>query len=286
MTARALLCCLLLAGCGAGPAPPPAAAALRLTGVVEQDRFDATRHRMTVGITNGESQPVQVLQVQLRAPHFAVVDAAAAEEELAPGERTDFPVDYGAADCPGAGAAPASAQVLVRLGGGEPVRAEVALDQSSGVLDRLRRQECDQRDIDARVSLDLDVSAPVTASGHPALAGVLRVRRQPDAPPGSGDGVEVTLTALAGSVLFGVNAAAPGGLPATLAAGQAAVVVGVVVELLRCDSHALGQANKVFAFRATVRLGAGEPVTAGLTVPAELQARLRALAERCPPGSG
>ncbi len=285
MTLRALLCCLLLAGCGAESAPPPAAAPLRLTAVVEQDRFDATRHRMTVGITNGESQPVQVLQVQLRAPHFTVVDAAAAEEELAPGERTDFPVDYGTADCPGVGAAPASAQVLVRLGGGEPVRAEVSLDQSSGVLDRLRRQECDQRDIDARVTLDLDVSAPVTVSGHPALAGTLRLRGQP-APAGPrGTGVEVTLTALAGSVLFGVSAA-PGGLPATLAAGQAEVAVPVVVDLLRCDSHALGQANKVFAFRATLRLGAGEPVTAGLAVPAELQPRLRALAERCPPGSG
>jgi hypothetical protein len=270
---------MLVAACNgsAASAPPP-----NLTAGVQQDRVDATNRQLSVPLVNHGGSTVTVEGVQLVAPQFTTVPGSHARDDLTPGLRLNFPINFGTARC---GALPAGhPAVRVRLGTADhrSRAVMVAVTDPDGLLDQLRQGDCQQQELLKAVSVDY---GPITRRpgrpGHPVLHGSLIIRRRAAVEP-------VTVTETRGSVLFdllsgtGDPAVAPRGPVAVLASGQDTLVVPVLMSIPRCDPHVLIEAKKIFFFSIGLRLGAAPVRYLQIPPPDPVQQALRALFGPCP----
>ena len=235
--ATGLLLAALVAGCAAEPPPPG-------LGVrIEQSRDNENRHLLQVVLTNDGPEPVDVVHLQLRAPGFVDVPPTVRSDVVRTGQRTAFPVAYGAADC---GERGATRVLLGYRAGGELREAELAVPPDDPLLPRLHARECALAELarTARIAF-----APGWRREGDAAVGELVVRRRSGREP-------VTLTSLEGTVVFTLRTHTP--LPVRLE--QREVTVAVRVTASRCDAHALIESKRSYDFPWYAALGPAEPL--------------------------
>lgn len=255
-----MLLLLALAACGSDPAP------VALSAEVRQYRNDVALRRLSVTVTNDGDRTVSLRGVRLAAPGFAPLPMADPEVELAPGDRVDLPVPYGAVTC---GAPPGQDRAELRVDGRE-VTVELPVD--GGLLERLRRKDCTQQEVARAVALSLGTFARAGKQ----LTGTLVLTRQGGAAP-------VTLTEAGGTIVYTVR---PAGLPAVLAPGATRLEVPVTLTATRCDGHALSQNSRGAVFTFFIAVGGAEPVQVPTLADAALQGQLAALAtDTCVPAT-
>ena len=90
----------------------------------------------------------------------------------------------------------------------------------------------------------------------------------------------VTLTSVAGSVIFAMDAAA-GSLPATLGPGDDARQVPVSIRVARCDPHAFAESKKTFLFKVWMTMDGGPEAYIEVYAGGELREALQDLFDAC-----
>lgn len=255
---------LLVAGCAATPQPS-------LSVVLEQSRDNENRHLLQVVLTDEGPEPVDVVRLQLRSPAFSGVAPTVREDVLAPGRRLAFPIGYGVADCRGRG--PATVVVGYRAGGSlREVAVPVPADDP--LLARLQDRECRLGELSRAASLSF---APGWSRRGAVASGELVVARRSGAVP-------VTVTAVDGSVLFTLRAAAA--LPVALGPGGQ-VRLPVTAQPTRCDPHALAESKRTYDFTLAVALGTQRPVSVTVRPePADVALLTRLLLDTCRQSGG
>ncbi|PZS32464.1 MAG: hypothetical protein DLM59_08160 [Pseudonocardiales bacterium] len=277
--ATGLLPAVLLAACSSSATgvPPP-----KLTAGVQQDRVDATNRQISIPLINQGNSTVTVENVQLVAPQFTTVPGSRAQDDLTPGLRLNFPINFGTARC---GAPPAGhpvVRVRVRTIDHRSRVSTVPVTDPDGLLDRLRRSDCQQQSLLKAVSVDYGpVIRRPGLPGHPVLHGSLIVRRK--AAKGS-----LTVVETRGSVLFDLlsgttdAAVAPRSPVAVLSPAADVLTVPVLMSIPRCDPHVLIEAKKVFFFSIGLRIGSDPEQFLQIPPPVPLQQALRGLFGPCP----
>lgn len=255
--ALALLGALVVVGtpaCGASPeAPEPVPAAeLGLDGQLLQYRRDAARRVLQLQV-RADGPGLVVEAVELRAAGFAPAGRTSAVAALGPGSPVDLPLPHGEARCEQDPAAPSSALLHVRLDGG-PVRAVLLpLPEAAGLLGRLHRPECVEREL--RRSVDVALVGGWVPDGPDGGARhtTLRLRRT------TPDGPRVVVPELQSGILFTVRTSAGPGAPVpspvlVFEPGAPSAQVPLVVRATRCDPHALAESKRTTQFRVPVEV--------------------------------
>ncbi|MEP6696322.1 MAG: hypothetical protein ABJA34_05515 [Pseudonocardiales bacterium] len=277
--AVALLGPVLLAACSGGTPP---AAAPALSAGVQQDRVDATNRQISIPLANHGHATVTIEDVQLVAPQFTVVRGSPARDELTPGLQLNFPINFGTARCASIPAGHPWVRVRVRTADHRSRTVTVTIADSDGLLDRLRRADCQQQALLTAVSVGY---GPIVRRpglpGHPVLHGSLILRRRASTE-------RVTVVGTRGSVLYDLlsgttDAGVPARSPvAVLPAGWSSVAFPVLMSIPRCDPHVLIEAKKVYFFSLGLRLGNGPVQYLQIPPPGNVQQALRALFGPCP----
>lgn len=99
---------------GAGTEDAEARAGLEVA--VERPRYLATQRRVEVVLRNAGESTVEVVALQLDVPAFEPVPATRRDASVAPGQRVDVPIDYGAVRCDHASTRGGGSLVLTLLG--------------------------------------------------------------------------------------------------------------------------------------------------------------------------
>lgn len=243
------LCLLMAAGCGGG-VPRPAgdeSPRVAISAEVTQYREDEVAGRLQVSLTNHDRAPVRVESVRLDAPDFAAAATSRPALDLAPGQRTDVPVGYGAPRCGGTvprRAQPGAVTLDVVTADGARGTVRVALPVPSPTLDRLLERSCRREQL-ARL-----LDATFTDLHAPPGAATARVTLRlayagPDA---------VTVTEVSGSVIFDLVPAPGARLPVTLTRTRPRAAFDVVARPGRCDPHAFAESKKTFLFTVYLSL--------------------------------
>lgn len=268
---------VLVVACSAGGPSNPTQQTLHLHASVQQDRIDATNRQVSIPLVNGGGAAVTIEQVQLDAPGFTTVRPAAEADLLAAGGQLNFPVNFGAARC---GGQPPGTGPMVRLrlrdSSGRSRLLRLPIADSDGLLERVRRQECQQGALAAAFSVEYGPAAVVPRTPrHPVLRGSLIVGRRSSVLP-------LVVTVLRGSVLFDLNPPAPAHSPvARLPAGEASLTIPVEMSVPRCDAHVLIEAKKIFFFSIGLQVGSAPVQYLQIPPPDPIQRGLRALVTAC-----
>ncbi|MDQ6874443.1 MAG: hypothetical protein M3042_05175 [Actinomycetota bacterium] len=268
---------VLVAGCSAGSPSHPTLQALHLHATVQQDRIDATNRQVSIPLVNTGPSEVTIEQVQLDAPEFTTVPPKAEADRLPVGGQLNFPVNFGAARC--AGQPPGHGPVVrlrLRDGSGRSRALRLPIADSDGLLERLRRQECEQRALTAAFSVEYGpASVQPRTPRHPVLRGTLIVRRR-------GSMLPLVVIVLRGSVLFDLNPPAPAHSPvASLPAGAASLSIPVEMSVPRCEPHVLIEAKKIFFFSIGLQIGSAPVQYLQIPPPDPIQRGLRTLVTDC-----
>jgi hypothetical protein len=234
-------------------------------------------------LTSGGGAAVHVRRIQLVAPHFTPVPPTAFNDNVAPGQRVDFPIGYGVARCD---VAPDAGQVTVVVDvdapGGGPETVRLAVPRPAEILDRLYRVECAQRHLEAAFSVEWGSTwtrAPAEPGGAQRLRGDLLLRLRAGSRP-------VTVTNVQGSVLFAIDSVPADRRPLArmdAAAPEATVPIELSVRL--CFKHGLIEAKKVFVFTLYARLGDAHETYRTIEPPQAVQKQLLGLLATCPPNA-
>ncbi len=260
----ALVTLTLLLGCGTTAHPSAPGAAVRVSALAAQNRFDEVDPgHFEIAVTNEGPSPFTVTSVRLDSPGFAPVPASLREEPFPAATRYDLPALFGAALCDRS-PEPATAVVELHADGGPPATVRVPLASPDGLLRHLHDQDCDRQDLARQVTVTL---TDVVGHGLDATAGI-RVQRLASR-------ASVTVTELRDSKLFALTAALPAQLPAT---GQT-LELPVVVRVAGCYGHLLADVKQPYLFPVFLSFDGGPPryaeVASGPEQHAQLQALLR-----------
>lgn len=145
-----------------------------------------------------------------------------------------------------------------------------------------------------RVAVPTDVLGQINADECAMLATTETVTVALGEPTGESDGVlttdllldrtganaPVTVTAVAGSVIFAVDAA-PGAVPVTLAAEEAGLDVPLTVRVARCDPHAFAESKKTFLFKVWLAIGGADETYVEVYARGTLRDALQELFDAC-----
>lgn len=265
--------------CGSAGAPDPADAAaprtdaaatevVGLSAVAVYGRHAAVRGKVDVRVTNEGDREVSLVSYQVRHPLYEEVPPTERESRVAPGATVLRPVDFGEPRCDVSD--PTGAVVVVEVKEADRV-TPVALplpDEGPG-LARAHEIACAAQAV-------ADVAAPAfgerwTAAGD-AVESTFSVRR----PDGRSEAVSVT--AVAGSILFSVEPARP--WPLTLSGDDTVAEVPVLLTVARCDPHALIESKTSFTFPVSVQVGDAEAVPVKVTVGPDGREALQGLLDR------
>lgn len=226
---------------------------VRLVADVEKPRYLATRRMLEVILLNEGRSPLQIERLQLRAQHFTRRPPTVRDARLQPGVRVDMPISYGRVRCapaPTPAGAEPSVVVHVRGADGHLRAVPLAVPTPNEVLDRLRDDECETREIRRAVDVGFGSSwAPTATADDAAVRGSLLLRRRATSRP-------VTLLEVAGTVIFDLRTVPRRSVPfARMAPGVRSVDIPIEISAARCDAHALTESKKTFRFPLWVNLG-------------------------------
>jgi hypothetical protein len=241
---------VLLAGCGAdvAPAPPAPAALPDVPGVAAESvrlRSDvALGDVFQVRVTNTGTAPFTVTSVQLASPGFAELPAHTLSVAFDPGRTFDLPTRFGPVVCTAA-PDPVAARVTVSRDGGPA--EEVLVPLGGPVLDEVHTRQCEVEAVTATAAVTVE---GLTATDDAVTGEVVLTR-------GSGD-EPVVVSELQRSVVIDPVLSTP--LPATLAAGAAALRLPVVFRPATCEPHRLAETKQPFVLPLLTAVGEGAPV--------------------------
>ena len=259
----AALAVLLCAACGADPSSPAASTAAAgsspssaasssalssgppvppVPGIgaeaVQLRTDEAVGGQVQVRVTDTGTEPFRVTAVAIDSPGFAPLPERAVTADLVPGRVVDLPAPFGDVVCDRA-AEPAAARLTVVRPDGRTEVLRVPME--AGDLTRIHTETCAA----GAVLAVAGVRVTGLAADGDAVTGSLLLTR------GGDDARAVTLTRLAGNVLYDADA----DLPVTLAAGEGSREVDVAFTMGRCDPHALAEVKQPYLFVLGVRVG-------------------------------
>ncbi|MDN4484289.1 hypothetical protein [Demequina lignilytica] len=265
-------CAIALAGAGcdtAAPAPLEPPAPLEASATLTYPRTLQADRMVEVRVSSTGGSDVRVTAATLQSGYFAVVPATEREVRVWQGHEARIRVALGEPVCPaGVGAADDARVALAVAVEGTGVAQQVAVP--TDVLAAINAGECAAQEA-------VDVAAPALGAPGDAVDGTIATtlvlaRARPDVP--------VTVTAMAGSVIFAVDTE-HGALPATLAADRDRLEVPVSIRVARCDPHAFAESKKTFLFKTWLEAGEADEVYVEVYAEGDLRDALQALFDAC-----
>lgn len=236
---------LTFGSCSPPADQPPSAPPPRITLSFIQQRIDEGTPRAQLRVVNRSPDAVTVTGVGLDWAGYGGRFLQEYDTTVPPGQIVDLRVILPSPTCD---AAPGPVFGLVETGG-TTVRAR--LDESGqGFVTRTWTRACAEQRLSSAVDIGYgDRWEPAGSGRDSTLRGTLELSRRADSSP-------IRVVSLAGSVLF--QPVLPGRM--ILPRGQGSASFPLALVPVRCDEHAVGQSTQTFLFRATVRIGASEPL--------------------------
>jgi len=247
----------------------PSAAPPDLSASAEIRRSFMAPGIVAIAVTNHGDAPVRVLGVELITESFAPLGEQVFDAEVPPSVNPrDLMTEYGEARCPDgvdSAAEPASVALRVETEDGAAHEVVAELSYPNGTLDRLLREACVAKAVEAAAEIELGA---LTAVEDGTLEGRLSVRPLGEA--------VLDVTEVRGSVLFELA----GGESERGLDGEVTLPIGF--DAFRCEGHAVGDAKQPFGFTAWITIDGGEPVATPIEVPeAQREALWTMLEVRC-----
>jgi hypothetical protein len=261
--------------------PAPSASTLgpglQLAEPLLQDRLDATRHMLTIPIVNGGPAEVQVRRIQIIAPQFTPVPPTVVDATMEPQRRINFSIGYGTARCDDAAG---EVTLLLDVGppGGAGHQERLVAPGPVDIVDRLRRAECEQRQLESTFTVVWGGAwtQVKTGPGAARLHGELRIALTGDE--------QVTVTDIRGSVLFSLDSRPADRRPiVSVDPANRSATIPIEIGVRLCFKHGLTEAKKIFDFSLYAKLGDRAPTYRTITPPLPVQKRTLALLATCPP---
>ena len=239
-----------------------------LTATLEQYREDEIQGFISVKTSNQSSSTVEFRDLRLQWPGVAETEPHVRSTQLAPGVTFDIRVLAGEAVCgdppqgtttppPGAAVAIGSASI----DGAAPELVAVPVDDERSILPRVYERSCQDQRLTWAAALRFgdDWNPTTTAAGKPALLGSIELSR-------NHSDEKLTITEINGSVLLRITATSPSDPVVTLAAGDTATTIPIMVEQSgNCSPHALIESKKSFIIPIGFAVGADEPTAYVIT---------------------
>ncbi len=230
------------------------------------------RGRVNLVVTRPDDTPFTIVSKQLRATHFSAAPTERRTSAI-PGNGRPIALQtlFGAVDeCDDD--APVNAVLDIEFTTDDPDDVDTAslpLDDAA-VLDDIRLQECVAR----RFLDENEIAFRDVKVGDETIALDLVVTRR------TGD-ERLTLHTVAGTVLFGVESpTVQGSDERVLSPGRQVLVLPLLLDVNRCDPHAVAETTRKFGIDLWIAIGGEEPQRVPVPV-GPLITELEALLERC-----
>lgn len=262
------------AGVGSDLAPADPLEGITIKAELGYPRDLLERGRVNLVVTRDDPAPLVITRKRLVADHFSPPQPEERRSTIPSGRPVAVQTEFGTvADCDST--APASAALEVTYTYGDsPILHEGAIPLAdSSLLDELRARFCSVEAIQS--SNQIEVVEPVT--GEAEVTATVEMTRK------VGDD-ELVIEAITGTVLFGASSPIAEGDPGrTLASDASSLAVPIVVDVNRCDSHAVAETTKKFGvdFWISTNGGAAQPVPIPI---GPMLGQLEALLEECQRG--
>ena len=224
---------------------PSASAPGPLEAGLETPRYMADRHMLEIILRNSTDETVRIDTLRLDSPVFERLEPTVRPVAVAPGDRVDVPIPYGAAIC--GHDQPQASVELALAGAAEPVVLPIT---SRGEVRRMYDEECRAEQVAevAYVGYGDEWSAVDTPDG-PAVEGTLTIRRRQS-------DQRIAVDEVASNVVFLVTPLGRTREPLlVLDPGRTETSVGVRFRAARCEPHAVAESKKTFRFPMWVALG-------------------------------
>ncbi|WP_133867891.1 hypothetical protein [Ilumatobacter fluminis] len=293
----ALACAAVSASCARTDMPsvvvtadprPPEATAVSPTSVLTADPligggvpidvemfFDYPRYlwhvrRLSVATTNLGDEPITISSIAVRADHFEPLAAESKRTVIAPGQRVDVQVDFGAlVACSSSDDLAAAVAVTFTKGDGPPVEHLVRLDPAP--LDEIRDRECAEQRVEDAASIA--VSAQRSIDGPTMETSIEIVRRR---------GVPVIeVSSLSGSVILALVPVADSEPLLRIDPDRTRADLPIRIEVTRCDPHVVSQSSRTFDLAVFVSVDDAEAHRYQLEIDPRLQSDLQSLIDAC-----
>lgn len=282
---------VVLAGCATGSQPRSAATArpsndsswapppADLTATVVQYRKDAPQRVVQIKFSNGGGEALEITLLRATLPGYETMPGRIRTNPLKAGRRVDLPTRLGAPTCdrPVSGTPTATLRVVSERG--QTTQTTVPIADDDGLLERLRRYDCDVERVEAAVDLELsDTWQKVGAGRDTAVRGRLTASLRPGTR-------SMRITDAIGGELLGLTVLTPEGdpaLPVELEGELARADLDLDVVGSRCDGHAVAESQRLMRFSFWVSVD-GEPPVVIRRSPdvAGYRTLVAALLERC-----
>jgi hypothetical protein len=230
------------------------------------------RGRVNLVVSRPGDEPFVVVSKQLRVSGFDPADPDVRSSSVPPnGQRMALQTEFGSVDdCDLPGPVTAAVHLTYTYGDDPRQRRAVVPISDTAVLDQVHEQECTARRVLAGNQITVE---DVEVDGETIRADLV-VRRT------AGDEA-LAIEAMAGTVLVGVESPLPAGGPGRrLAAGDAELLVPVIFDVNRCDSHAVAETTRKFGFDLWISVDGAEPQRVPVTID-HLLDELETIIERC-----
>jgi hypothetical protein len=235
-------------------------------------RHSLGRRRLDVITVNNGSSDIVVTAIALRSEHFMELPAEAKTSRIMAGSRVAVKTDFGeVVDCGAPGSLSASVELTLVVGNaGEARQYLIPVDPKP--LDDIRASDCNAQLITEAVAVAFGPDARVEGSSVVTELVVTRARS-----------TEIlTVAALRGMILFGMEPLAPTSGPVTvLGPEDEKATVPVRLTLARCDVHAVSQAPDGYSVRIWISVGGSEPILTTVFPHDRLQSQLESLVLEC-----
>lgn len=212
-----------------------------------------------------------VTSARIESPYFEAAAAVGRNVRLFDGSLAHVKVPLGAVTCPADASRKAVAYLeLVHDSG---ATSSLTLELPEDVLIGINQDECE-----AKAVTDIampNLGKPQGGEGT-IVESTLSLTRGTVEPHAS-----VTVTAMRGSVIFGMEPMRSEELPLTLAAGADGASINVVFEASRCDDHAFAESKKTFVFPVWLSVDGAEPVYYELRPEPDLKQALQEAFDAC-----
>ncbi|MEQ8436284.1 MAG: hypothetical protein RIB65_02255 [Ilumatobacter fluminis] len=237
--------------------------------------FDYPRYlwhvrRLSVATTNLGDEPITISSIAVRADHFEPLAAESKRTVIAPGQRVDVQVDFGAlVACSSSDDLAAAVAVTFTKGDGPPVAHLVRLDPAP--LDEIRDRECAEQRVEDAASIA--VSAQRSIDGPMMETSIEIVRRR---------GVPVIeVSSLSGSVILALVPVADSEPLLRIDPDRTSADLPIRIEVTRCDPHVVSQSSRTFDLAVFVSVENAETHRYQLEIDPRLQSDLQSLIDAC-----
>ncbi|MEP6296596.1 MAG: hypothetical protein ABJ382_04670 [Ilumatobacter sp.] len=235
-----------------------------------RDLFD--RGRLNLRIDRPDDTAFVILDKQLVADHFTPAPVEARRTLIPPGGRTvALQTLFGEVeDCDSPD--PVTADLVVTfLHGDDPTPRTAAIPVgATSTLDDIRARKCTVRQVVAENEITL---ANPVVDGETMTVDLVIARRSGTSRLG--------FDSIKGTVLFGVATAfEPGSPERTLDPDEVDAVIPLLVDVNRCDSHAVAETTRKFGIDLAVSVDGSESQLVPVSID-DIEADLEAMLDRC-----